>query len=90
MKHSDKKPTNMPLEITNKLNDVYDALREIQLMTDFLGRAVTGLSQEYSEEYMYGGRLCFDLLDKRTETVCDQLQKITTEVKDHENLTQAH
>jgi len=79
------------LEITNHLNDVYDALRETQLMTNFLSRASMELLKEgYSDDFMFGGRLLFDLLNNRFEEMLDNVQDIISEVKDHENLTKTH
>lgn len=73
--------------LVGKLNDVYDALRETQLMTDFLSRASTDLLNEYSEKFMFGGRLLFGLLDQRFEEILAQVQDTITEVKEHENFT---
>ena len=76
--------------IVHQLNDVYDALREIQLMTAFLGRASTVLLNENSDEFMLGGRFLFDCINYRFEQILDDVQVTISEVKQHGNLTEAH
>ena len=75
----------------NKLNDVHDALQEIQFMTQFLGTTCTGGPEiNLSPDLIFGGNLLFGLLDKRISEVVDNLEEITNEVKANENRSKNH
>jgi len=84
LKHMKKAPNNVQ-PVTKStviaLNNINNKLREIQYVTNFLAVSICDFQDKYSEDIMWGARLCFDMIDERTETVLGLIDELTSEVK---------
>ena len=74
---------NKNSNIAALLNNIHDGLREIQCATCFLGTATTDLENNYSDDLVFGAKICFGLLDTQFEQLLGHIESITTEVKQH-------
>jgi hypothetical protein len=69
------------VEAVTQLNDIHDALMEIQSASNFLGCVVSDAEKIYSEQVMSGASICFNMLNERFEKVIGKINQLTKEEK---------
>jgi len=66
-----------------QLNDIHDEFNVIRKITLFLGSVTPEVAQNYSDDALDGAKFCFDLLNEQFMTSLDNLDNLTSEVKQH-------